>query len=95
MSDTDSCCPDGSWPGVVEDKDREVSGEVGDLDGGLKYYYSAPPSDSTKVACRWCLVWVGLKRIGCVCGGWGIVCVCVCVRVCACLLPSYMYVSLQ
>jgi len=48
MSDTDSCCPDGSWPGVVEDKDREVSGEVGDLDGGLKYYYSAPPSDSTK-----------------------------------------------
>ena len=45
---SESCCPPGSWPGLVEDTAHALAGTTATFPSGLDYYYTAPPAPSTK-----------------------------------------------
>ena len=45
---SESCCPPGSWPGLVEDTAHALAGTTATFPSGLDYYYTAPPARSTK-----------------------------------------------
>ena len=44
-----ACCPDGSWPALIVDTERQsLCGTVETLPSGLKVYYTAPSGQSNK-----------------------------------------------